>query len=1825
MAKSVKQQMYEQLANQHVQQALNNIGMQQFQEAYNQWNADQAGLADFQAAYNAWSEANPVQTVEKPKTQSIPVLNKTTDLTDFFTPKTASGTDINKQAAKDIDRRAFNEAYARQQQEEQMLAGRTIKPDDIIQKYAEAKGISMDQARAEYEKAESMKNQTIEKPGEVEIKTLRNVDVANLLNPNKKLTDQEKKDARALAQEELQTFEYGPDKKPILNTPEERQRYADAVNLLNKTNPVSNALTGAIRQPLNLARAVRDAFTNGKKSDVARQNDESMDEAYQAARTQNPAATIGGEIGGQIGMYALTNPLFDSLGAASGLGKVGSFALNQVGQNLQDVALDTLPTLNRYREGGLSDEEKADLLMGVGINAAGNLVMGAAGEGIAALARNRAARNAADEAFRANVAEGAEKLARLGEEGYIPPQKLQPEEIASLNLNPVEANNNQFSELMNTFNHQFKDESAMRNIFTPEDLDASQNAQFKSLMDENLIPERLNPVVEMEMPEDVLTPEEIRALNSEYSWADELPELAKAEDDVKLSDNEIKQLLSKTDTSEPPKVETPESPKAETPKYNYNGGVDNPELTIDQNEKINSAIEYLEGPFYDADITHAVGTEYNKIQSEAGQKLFWDYENALEAAYKADTPEAAQAFKDQAKELRKGLKTIDKAEQKSVNQLMDYWDTYFAVQDYKKALNGADGDAVVAAKRAVDSARNRLARGKGKNSTLQKAFSSNYGKVAGNAAEYYKPTQTDNMDIVQDLIEQDAKNTNKYVRDAEPDRAIKSNTVEGANPLQFFADGDTPKEQWKTGKWRTNTAENTGKIKNPDDAPIKDYAYRVFTEEEQNIAAAERYADVDDITKELLSKDYDSFDEVDVKAAQNEWNNLMDAGDPASLKMADRLGRRIAYEVREGGRIPQALAEFSRNTPEGQMRFVQRSLDDLVDKTAGTGTSEALGNIADKIDEVFDRFGNDKEALKRELASLFDGDMKNHVGGKTAKNMTSKPIKGKNAVLKMIDKGADADAIADVVFKQNGGVKLSPQEKKQIYDLLVEANKLPAKSYAQEEVLARAAKIATSRAPSTIGQKARAVLYANMLGNFKTAISRNFFGNMAYQTLEQGRQPISAAVDKAVSGITKKHSALGINADKMKAYAQGFKQGGADQLRDMRLHIDTGRSGSKGWENALKNNRSTFNGNDPASKFMNNVEYYVGNALELGDRPWFEANYKQVETELHQLIDRYGKNGVAGLEGVSDADLDDVIDIIANVRAADAVFQKQGKMSKGLSDLRNGLGAMSEGAIGVDVLSTSSSPFTLTPGNMLERAIEYTPLGAVKNAVETIGEVAGKKGFNQRRFVDEASRTIAGLPILGGAYALAKSKDSEGERGQWIREHLGSINGGYSEDPDEKQAQIDDGFIEYGYNVPNWVPGYGGMTLDTSDLPVIGPFMQAGAVTAEEGLSPESVMQAGEAVLGGSATQGIRRAFGADNAGYSSQNSIVENLADTVKSAGTQLVPSLARQTAQTMDPYKRDLGEYGTNEYYINSIKNSLPFLRQTMPIKTDIEGNEVLQNQGRSLGSKMLENYLLPMNVAEYTPSELNKEATRLLNATDLNTAFVPKAKRSDLRKWDDQAQKEYTEEQFRDYKKELGTLNSELGHAIIDSDFYKELDDATKAKTLGNVYTGMKAVAKYNATGIGTDDKIANAYMDGGTQGVIDYLTGKNLVSDTGLSSSTTTAKAIQAKAESGDTEAAMDMTEQVNLLPNYGLDLKGPGATYTKAYDVYDGLTAEGFAKTYKGIDTDNSQGLSKKEVIAYMNKQGYGQSEGMKFWKAYAKTEGKSPWKIPVLQPDGSWK
>lgn len=324
-----------------------------------------------------------------------------------------------------------------------------------------------------------------------------------------------------------------------------------------------------------------------------------------------------------------------------------------------------------------------------------------------------------------------------------------------------------------------------------------------------------------------------------------------------------------------------------------------------------------------------------------------------------------------------------------------------AYSDYlDKAMFGESVEEVETAKKALDNARKRYARAmKEIDPEISKAFNSgSFGYKIGrplnernvnaiskqgqeavdaiNELENFgniKPEKSTYIDAtgkrpyaknqgVSPAIENEAKRIDKWIEDQgleeelaeEAQEALnKASKTAGADPLQFFAEGDT-KGQWKTSKFRTNTMENTGWLKDENDLPAKDYAYRVFTEAEQKEAALERFKDSQNVVNDLMNTD--RFDEVDVKAAMNEMQRLLDDGSADSLRQARRLGEKSAHEARESGRAVQALAEYNKNSASGALNDAFSLQDENVAKWKSKNKKKAEGNS--RIAKALSDMGN---------------------------------------------------------------------------------------------------------------------------------------------------------------------------------------------------------------------------------------------------------------------------------------------------------------------------------------------------------------------------------------------------------------------------------------------------------------------------------------------------------------------------------------------------------------------------------------------------------------------------------------------------------------------------------------------------------------------------------------------------------------------------------------------------------------------------------------------------------------------------------------------------
>ena len=643
---------------------------------------------------------------------------------------------------------------------------------------------------------------------------------------------------------------------------------------------------------------------------------------------------------------------------------------------------------------------------------------------------------------------------------------------------------------------------------------------------------------------------------------------------------------------------------------------------------------------------------------------------------------------------------------------------------------------------------------------------------------------------------------------------------------------------------------------------------------------------------------------------------------------------------------------------------------------------------------------------------------------------------------------------------------------------------------------AKAMEVIAEKMPVTTKNKIVSLLMDNMLGNFRTLITRNAGGNAMFSAPEAICENfVAAPIDKLVSLKTKARTTYASPFAKSKAWAGGAKKGVSEMVSDIKSGVHTARSGeTTSWQAQQKTFRDKGIG-----KIGNAYDSFVGSMLEAGDRPFYEAAFAAKMADLEKARSQ-GKL----TKDFQGKDFDTYAPQVARQAALEAVFQNNGTVAQAFSNIATGLGKLSKGTLGTASLQQSALPFTKTPGNLVERAIEYSPFGMLKNAVQT-GHEKRTGTFNQQRFVTETSRNIVGSAIFALAGSLVAS---------------GMLRGALPDDKDEAEALKNAGEQAYSIRI-------GDKNYSYSWIPVVGPALAGAAdfyqtMNDMDGNKAAAVWNAAEGYLNSaifeqSSLSSLPDLFGG------SYGTPIEGIGKTFASLPSQMVPSLVRQAATATDPYERQTYVKGnTIESQLNSIKASIPWLRQTLPVKVDEQGNEKMNSQGRGLGSRLAENMILPYKVTQQQSNDVRDELMRLKKATGETTQFQNKITYAVEH---DGEKKNLTAAESMQYQKIYGQESTKAIRELMASDTYKNLSDKEKVRAITEINSYAKTIADSNFVDIEmseAEQKVKNA-VDKGI-GIGDYMVFKNSV------------KSIEDKNTGADDSGKKNMQDIVDLFEN-----------------------------------------------------------------------------------------
>ena len=504
------------------------------------------------------------------------------------------------------------------------------------------------------------------------------------------------------------------------------------------------------------------------------------------------------------------------------------------------------------------------------------------------------------------------------------------------------------------------------------------------------------------------------------------------------------------------------------------------------------------------------------------------------------------------------------------------------------------------------------------------------------------------------------------------------------------------------------------------------------------------------------------------------------------------------------------------------------------------------------------------------------------------------------------------------------------------------------------------------------------------------------------------------------------------------------------------------------------------------------LERMMGYSLSVTDE-WLKGYYKESEKQSYEG------------SGLSEEE----IERIANEAADYRVFQNDTLPGTLLENIRRalntvGFGEADERGIHEFGLGDFVTTYTLIPGAVFTRAIEYSPLGFVK-ALYNIGEMYHDADTRTRARIAEANLED-GRPHIGkigrierlgmnGAdidnvkyrnAVLSLMRPMLGTVGIIVAyklAQLGIIVGKDTDDYDEEQYEKSKNLDTYKLNLSQ----LGRLIRNEDDaekakdgdtlIPIawatpIHTLMGIGAEIFNKlgDLQDDSLLDMASTTMSSSADVSVDAMR--DLAMWSSINGAIQNWKKTngigefavaeVSDFAFSFMPSLLRQAANASDDYQRDPYKAdGMFSLFWNKVKSNIPGLRETLPTKVDTFDQSV----NTSLGIKIKDfaNFMLsPSRVSRYQKNALTEELDRLGR---INPDIFPSDPyrlhegEKDGQPW----RFELNDHNFEEYKKMQNSMAYMAMYEFMTSEDYKLLSDRDKIKQLEQIQKDSRYAAE------------------------------------------------------------------------------------------------------------------------------------------------------------------
>jgi len=563
--------------------------------------------------------------------------------------------------------------------------------------------------------------------------------------------------------------------------------------------------------------------------------------------------------------------------------------------------------------------------------------------------------------------------------------------------------------------------------------------------------------------------------------------------------------------------------------------------------------------------------------------------------------------------------------------------------------------------------------------------------------------------------------------------------------------------------------------------------------------------------------------------------------------------------------------------------------------------------------------------------------------------------------------------------------------------------------------------------------------YFAMLSSPTTHI-RNIVGNLLMGKMQQVKNVIKGGIEDTYYVITGKK---GERTNTLKKASKKYVDFAKNDIDNVKGQLGIGENKYTNPKTQLQKNMRMFSD----TKVGRQLEKFVkkglidttSNLLETEDVWGLKSAYTK-------SMSQYLYANKIDLNSITDKQLAQARQFAVD-QAKQATFHQDSALASALNTLENK-------SLAAKLVIGGIVPFKKTPFNVAKTSLEYNPVGLMKTLTyDSYRLYNGQITANQ--YIDNLAKGLTGTGIALLGFALANAGH--------IRT-TGDDDESYDEDKGIQPYSIvlGDKTISLDWLSPTAVPLFVGAELyhqfDIQNNDMTEEEKNKGLVdllnASVSSLNPVSEM---------TMLSGIQSALKTYSGDYA--KALEEIGTNTIKTYASQFTPSILGKIARTTDPYERTTTTTKKTtiekavDSFINQVKSKVPGLRQTLPVKTDVWGNEIKQEQNPLL--RGVYNLTSPATVKSIRDTELDREVERLYDSTG-NKLVIPKTY---IDKYFTYGDKEYrlNNKEYSDYKKAIGVNNYDTLSNLIKSNEYKSLSDEQKVEIISQVYSYNKSLSK------------------------------------------------------------------------------------------------------------------------------------------------------------------